>query len=178
MRRSILGGVVAMLAAPVLALDDGAHGVWLQAQDGTQIHIASLELNGGVYDLTLEETPFSDHFLSMRPFKCVEGPDMLWCHVPYPYEIKRDISTETTDLEYDFLFLWKRAGSYGIDMWNGIYYELEAQDNGLIGHVHEMDMNTLSVPPEAGNFRPLQAKHLEPGDPDSHWLPHLVIKPK
>ncbi len=103
---------------------------------------------------------------------------MLWCHVPYPYEIKRDISVEPTDLEYDFLFLWKKAGSYGIDMWNGVYYELSEQDGNLVGSLHEMDMNVLSVPPEAGVLRPLKPTDLELGDPDSHWLPKLVIGPK
>ncbi len=178
MKKLILLGVAAIWAGPGVALEDGQHGVWLQDQDGTRIHIASVDVTDGTYKLTLDEAPFSDHFLSMRPFKCVEGPEMLWCHVPYPYEIKRDISSDPTDLEYDFLFLWKKAGSYGIDMWNGVYYELTEQDGGLVGDLHEMDMNVLSVPPDTGELRPLKPTDLEPGDPDSHWLPQLVIGPE
>ncbi len=178
MRKSILLCVAAICAGPGMALEDGPHGVWLLDQDGVRIQIASVDIKEGAYALTLEDAPFTDHFLSMRPFKCVEGPEMLWCHVPYPYEIKRDISVEPTDLEYDFLFLWKKAGSYGIDMWNGVYYELSEQDGNLVGSLHEMDMNVLSVPPEAGVLRPLKPTDLELGDPDSHWLPKLVIGPK
>lgn len=177
MRKLILGGLWALMAPPVHALDEGENGVWLQAQDGARIRIATVTEADGRYDLQMNDAVFGEHFLSMRPFKCVEGPDMLWCHVPYPYEIKRDISKDVTDLEYDFLFIWKPAGSYGIDMWNGLYYELEGDQNTLTGTLHEMDMNVLSVPPEDGNLRPLTAKHLEPGDAESHWLPHLVIGP-
>ncbi|PYG34738.1 hypothetical protein [Pelagimonas varians] len=178
MRKLILWGAMALGAGPVCALEDGVNGVWLQAQDGARIKIAAINVTGDAYDVQMQDDAFGEYFLSMRPFKCVEGPEMLWCHVPYPYEIKRDVSTEATDLEYDFLFLWKPAGSYGIDMWNGVYYELESDGNGLVGTLHEMDMNVLSVPPEDGNLRPLLPKHLEPGDPDSHWLPKLVIGPQ
>ncbi|MGH1413424.1 MAG: hypothetical protein ACRBB0_08020 [Pelagimonas sp.] len=179
MQNPILTGVVCfwIAAGPAAALEDGQHGVWLVDQSGTRLHIATIDLRDGAYELAMEDAAFGDQFLSMRPFKCVEGPEMIWCHVPYPYEIKREISDDLTDLEYDFLFLWKKAGSYGIDMWNGIYYELQDQGSALVGDIHELDMNVLSVPPEAGNLRPLLSKHLEPGDPDSHWLPKLVIGP-
>ena len=69
------------------------------------------------------------------------------------------------------------AGAYGIDLWNGVYYQLEASDDGRIrGHLHEMDMNILSAPPDAGNMRPVVDSDLEPGDVDSHWLPVLIIE--
>lgn len=177
MRKTILSGVVALWAGQGAALEDGGYGVWLLDQDGGRIDIATLTLVDDTYSVAMTDTAFGDHFLSMRPFKCVNGPEMLWCHVPYPYEIKRDIASDVVDLEYDFLFLWKKAGSYGIDLWNGVYYVLDVQGDGLLGTLHEMDMNTLSVPPEAGNFRPVLAKHLEPGDLDSHWLPRLEISP-
>jgi hypothetical protein len=37
-------------------------------------------------------------------------------------------------------------------------------------------MDLLSAPPGAGDLRPLEAKDLHPGDPDSHWLPRLIIE--
>nr|MDJ0640618.1 hypothetical protein [Paracoccaceae bacterium] len=117
-----------------------------------------------------------DHFLSMRPFKCLEGPEKHWCHVPYPYEIRRDLSADLTDLEYDFLFLWKAATDYGIDTWNGVYYRLEADGAGFAGTLHELDLGQLAVPPAAGELRPIAEKDLHEADPESHWLPRLIVE--
>ena len=120
---------------------------------------------------------FGDYFLSMRPFKCLEGPEKLWCRVPYPYDIRRKVSDgDLTDLEYDTLFIWKKASDYGIDMWNGVYYRFELDGDTLIGTLHEIDMDVLSAPPVKGNLRPVGKYDIEPGDPESHWLPELRIE--
>lgn len=166
---------LAFAAAPVLAEEN--HGVYLQDQSGERLQIATLNTApDGTYDVTMNAAAFTDHFLSMRPFKCLEGPVKNWCHMPYPYAIRRDISEELTDLEYDFLFLWKDSSDYGINMWNGIYYRIEPDGGGFRGAVHEMDMNLLASPPEAGDFRPLRPQDIIESDPDSHWLPHLIIE--
>lgn len=152
-------------------------GVYLEDADGDRIQIATVEIgNSGQYSIEMNGASFEDHFLSMRPFKCLEGPLKHWCHVPYPYEIARDVSQDLTDLEYDFLFVWKDANEYGINMWNGVYYKLEEQQGRLVGTLHEMDMDVLSAPPDAGELRPLSSKHLHESDPDSHWLPHMVVE--
>ncbi|MEP2531162.1 hypothetical protein [Shimia sp.] len=150
--------------------------VYLETDDGTRIDVAQVTVTeNGQFAVEMNDASFTDHFLSMRPFKCIEGPDKHWCHVPYPYENRRNISADLTDLEYDFLFLWKDSTEYGIDMWNGVYYKLSQDGNGLTGILHEMDMNTLSAPPDPGDLRPIAAKHLHESDPDSHWLPRLII---
>ncbi len=158
--------------------DAGRYSAFLEQADGSRIMVAGIELDAeGTYDIAMEAAPFSDHFLSMRPFKCLEGPDKHWCHVPYPYENRRRLAEgDLTDLEYDFLFLWKGATEYGINMWNGVYYKLSEEDGRLVGHLHEMDMDILSAPPAAGDLRPVQEYDLEEGDPDSFWLPRLVIE--
>ncbi|WP_424971247.1 hypothetical protein [Dinoroseobacter sp. S76] len=178
--RSGLPFAVAGAACLILATPDAGaaetRAVYLEAQDGERLAIADLVVEDGAYDLTLRDGPFSDHFLSMRPFKCLTGAEKHWCYVPYPYENARNIGSELTDLEYDLLFLWKGAGEYGINMWNGVYYKLEAEGDRLVGVMHEMDMDILSAPPEDGNLRPVREMDLEPADPDSHWLPRLVIE--
>lgn len=132
---------------------------------------------GSRYRFTLNDTGFKDHFLSMRPFKCLEGQDKHWCYVPYPYTNKRTVSErDLTDLEYDLLFVWKGATDYGINMWNGVYYKLTTDGGQIVGTLHEMDMDTLSAPPAEGDFRPLTAGDLHEADPESHWLPRLVIE--
>ena len=57
-----------------------------------------------------------------------------------------------------------------------VYYKLHEEDGRLIGSLHEMDMDTLSARPDAGELRPLGAKHIHESDPESHWLPRLVIE--
>lgn len=128
------------------------------------------------YSVLWDETKFADHFLSMRPFKCLEGQEKHWCQVPYPYEINRQVSTkDLTDLEYDLMFLWKGATEYGINMWNGVYYRLAIDGERLVGQLHEIDMEPLGVPPAAGEMRPIRTSDLHEADPDSHWLPVIVI---
>jgi len=181
MRLAITFGLLlqtSALCAESSAPAAGTYGAFLEEAGGTRIKVAAISVDAeGHYDLVMESQPFTDHFLSMRPFKCLEGPDKHWCHVPYPYEIRRHVSgADLTDLEYDFLFLWKGATDYGINMWNGVYYKLSVEEGRLVGHLHEMDMDILSAPPEAGDLRPVGAYDLEEGDPDSFWLPRLVIE--
>lgn len=154
------------------------HVVFLESQDGTRIPIATIDVaSDGAYEIDYTTSAFSDHFLSMRPFKCVDASEKLWCHVPYPYEIQRSLTEDLVDLEYDLLFVWKGSGDYGIDMWNGVYYRLTSEGDQIIGHLHEVDLGRLAVPPEPGNLRPLRLVDLEEGDPGSHPLPRVVIKP-
>ena len=154
-----------------------SRGVFLEDAKGQRIQIATAEFQSDdTYTVVMNDAPFEDHFLSMRPFKCLEGPTKNWCYVPYPYEISRNISNDLIDLEYDFLFVWKDSNDYGINMWNGVYYKLNEENGRLVGSLHEMDMDTSSSPPDAGELRPLKAKHIHESDPDSHWLPRLVIE--
>lgn len=158
------------------ATDWDNHTVYLETKAGDQIEIATLSGDSRGYSVTMTDSAFSDHFLSMRPFKCVDGPEKTWCHVPYPYAINRTTESDFIDLEYDFLFVWKGKTEYGINMWNGVYYVIEPQDDGFVGHMHEINMDILAVPPDEGVLRPVRAVDLEETDPESHWLPILRIK--
>ncbi len=166
------------LAAPLL---EGERTVYLTDAAGERVAVADLTFtpdgDGARYEIEMRGGPFTDHFLSMRPFKCLEGSAKHWCHVPYPYEIRRRVTAEDlTDLEYDLLFIWKGATEYGINMWNGVYYQFEMTDGRITGAINEMDMDKLAVPPDAGVLRPIREVDVEEGDPDSHWLPFVVIE--
>lgn len=170
----VFGLALSFMASGALA---ETKSVFLEDIEGGRIQIAIVEFNNtGAYNVVMNNAVFEDHFLSMRPFKCLEGPTKNWCHVPYPYEISRNTSADLTDLEYDFLFVWKGSNDYGINMWNGVYYKLQQADGHFSGTLYEMDMDTLAVPPATGELRPVQAKHLHQSDPESHWLPRLVIE--
>jgi hypothetical protein len=165
-------------AVQAAELPVGEKTVYLLDRAGGRQPIGTLTIAlTGRYDLRLEENHFGDFFLSMRPFKCLTGSEKHWCHVPYPYANERRLKADDlTDLEYDLLFLWKGATEYGINMWNGVYYQLTLTDRRFSGTLKEVDMDVLSVPPEQGNLRPLTASDLHEADPDSHWLPGILIE--
>lgn len=160
---------------------EGARQIYLVSGAGDRIRIGEVRFapvaDGADYTIAWNEAGFADYFLSMRPFRCIEGPDKLWCHVPYPYTIRRHVSADDlTDLEYDLLFLWKPAGAYGIDLWNGVYYRLTVQGDRIVGTINEMDMGMLAAPPADGSLRPVLHEDLYEADPESHWLPKVVIE--
>jgi hypothetical protein len=67
-----------------------------QLGDGSQVVLGSVVFtpaDGGRtgFALSLDHKALSDHFLSMREFKCLAGPSELSCHVPYPYANPRQI---------------------------------------------------------------------------------------
>ena len=178
----IFAAALALIAAaqPASALE-GAKTVYLADAAGERVAVADVTFtpddDGARYEIAMRAGPFTDHFLSMRPFKCLEGTAKHWCHVPFPYEIRREVSADDlTDLEYDLLFIWKGATEYGINMWNGVYYQLEMTDGRITGSISEMDMDKLAVPPGEGVLRPIREVDVEEGDPDSHWLPFVVIE--
>ncbi len=175
--------VMLVLASPAEAADSftGERHTKL-VEHGGKAHIVGRirftpEGKTSPYKIEWRDDAFSDHFLSMRPFKCLQGDRKHWCRVPYPYENRRRVgTTDLTDLEYDLLFIWKGSKEYGINMWNGVYYKLKAEKGRLVGMLHEMDMDKLSAPPDDGNLRPIRDAYLEPGEPESHWLPQLAIE--
>lgn len=181
MPRAAFAVIAAMIAAPAMA--DGPRALSLIAEDGAPVQVAEVTLGAPDADgaqsvaIAWNDALFGDYFLSMRPFKCLEGPEQLWCRVPYPYEIARRIGPgDLTDLEYATLFVWKPKGAYGIDLWNGVYYVMEAAPDGsLVGVLHDYDMNALGIPPAPGDMRPIAADELTIGPEDGRWLPGLVI---
>lgn len=160
--------------------------VFLQKADASELKIAQISLTknteGGYQTrVVLAENVFGDHFLSMRPFKCTETEGYMLCHLPYPYENKREINAnDLTDLEYDLLFIRRSPTDYGIDPWNGVYFKLEGQgDPGsgqFTGELYEINLDILAAPPENGNLRPIQLSDLHEAESQSHAWPNLIIR--
>ncbi|MGB0747852.1 MAG: hypothetical protein ACPGO3_03820 [Magnetospiraceae bacterium] len=180
LRRLFLASL-ALFALPAQAEIAGRKTVYLHPVSGDPLAIGTVTLvrdgAGWTFDVALAPEKFEDHFLSMRPFKCLEGDTRYLCHLPYPYaKGQRITANDLTDLEYEFLFIWKAPTDYGIDMWNGVYYRLALAQDRLIGRVHEVNMDLLASPPEDRTTRPITEGDLEPGEPASHWLPMLTIE--
>ena len=131
--------------------------------------------DGYRYKLTLDDSKFSDQFLSMRPFKCLDGETMI-CHLAYPYEKGQRISAgDMMDLEYDFLFIARSPSEYGINPYNGRYYRLRITDNGLEGAIYAVDLDILAAPPDDGVTRPLTADVLDELEAERERFGRIVI---
>lgn len=156
----------------------------LGAQDGTGTEIGSvtfgpLQPNGERgFAVDLSSGPFSEHFLSMRPFRCLEAAAEWYCHLPYPYSMRGTISADDlTDLEYSLLFIRKAPAEFGIDAWNGLYFRLKpGATSTLEGTLLEGDFNVLASPPETENARPLDPAEFLEADRKRRAFPSLVIR--
>jgi hypothetical protein len=130
--------------------------------------------------VVLDDTRFADHFLSMRPFKCLEGSEQLLCHLPYPYQNQQLISPDDlTDLEYQLLFIRKAPNDYGINPWFGVYYRLQWENppsGPISGQLFETDMDVLAAPPDDPSVRPITPDDLYEAAPGVHWLPRILMR--
>jgi hypothetical protein len=163
-------------------LPQGTKTISLIAADGTRQVIGHVTFetvkDATTFDVQIDAPEFSDEFLSMRPFRCLPDAKEMWCHLAYPYELKRLITAaDLTDLEYALLFLFKPPAGYGIDAWNGLYFKLALADDGVIvGGLNESDFNVLASPPEKGVTRPIAASALTAVADDAHRFAKIEIK--
>ena len=130
------------------------------------------------FDIKLDAPEFSAEFLSMRPFSCLAGEKEMWCHLAYPYDLKKQISAaDLTDLEYALLFLHKPQTGYGIDPWNGLYFKMSLGEDGAItGTLHDVNLDPLGVPPADRSARLIGPENLTVSDPATHRFAKIEIK--
>lgn len=154
--------------------------VYAELASGDRIAIAEVSLpdeGQGAYRFDLDESVLSEHFLSMRPFKCLDLEGQTVCHLPYPYELAGEVQAlDWRDLEYRLLFLFKDAGEYGINFENGYYFRFEQDGDRLIGTRFETNMDQLASPPEDGVRYPLEETELYESEGASHQVLRLVIE--
>lgn len=128
------------------------------------------------YELNIDHQRFTDHFLSMKEMKCLEGKE-LWCRIPYPYANPQTISADDLRwLEHDLLFMFKRANEFGANFWNGIYYLLQLEDQTLRGEARAVDLNQLASPPDDQTVPPIGEYDSDKIEPGQRWLPRLIIR--
>jgi len=158
----------------------GEKKVFLDSPSGESLQIGTVTMQGepNAMDITfvLDESKFSDQFLSMRPFKCIDGSPMV-CRLAYPYEKENRISADNFgDLEYEFLFISRSPTEYGIDPYNGRYYVISEKQGKLTGEIRAVDLNILAAPPEEGNTRPITEADLDPLEASNERFPVLRIE--
>lgn len=158
----------------------GTQTITLEGRDGQVIPIGTVSFHpqgaGTAFVLNLDHGRFKDFFLSMREFKCLEGPEVL-CHVPYPH---RNPATLTRDdlgwLEHSLLFMHKSPAEFGARLWNGVYYRMRVTAEGITGTAQAVDLNQIGAPPDDEGRPPYRPADTQDIDPSSRWLGTLKIR--
>lgn len=129
-------------------------------------------------DVEIDSDTFNNHFLSMRPFECIDDAAEWYCYQPYPYELNNVVTVDdVSDLEYQLLFIRKTQKEFGIDAWNGMYFKLAQNDDGQWrGKMLEGDLNVLQSPPE-GNTKPIDLSEFIEADPDIRRFTEITLQP-
>ena len=156
--------------------------IYLVNQANEELTIGTIEFTnqtaaGAAYTIDIGGSAFNDHFLSMRPFECIEGPKDWFCYLTYPYPLKQVVtSNDLSDLEYNLLFIVKSPSEFGIDAWNGVYYQLTLQVDGSIkGMLLQGDLNVLQNPPEP-YAKPINLNEFIDDEAAKQRFPTLVIR--
>ncbi len=174
--------LLAMLA-PAMAWDlSGTKRISAMTRDQQLIPIGTVDFkpqpdgNTG-FTLHMDHARFTDHFLSMKEFKCLEGADEVMCHVPYPYKNPAVVSASSFAwLEHSLLFLFKQPRDFGAKLWNGLYYRLERDEAGLVGTPQAVDLNLISAPPEDLSTPPYNAALRDDVPTGARWIERLLIR--
>jgi hypothetical protein len=177
-----VAGLGAASAEPDRPLPDGTKTITLVSDGGERVAIGEVAFQRdgreAAFEIKLDASKFQDEFLSMRPFSCLPDTKQMWCHLAYPYDLKRRISTDDlVDLEYSLLFLFKPPTGYGIDPWNGLYFAMTLTDDGAItGTLHDVNLDPLGTPPADRSARTIQPHELTKSDPASRRFARVEIR--
>jgi len=168
-------GVTSATAAP-----DGTRSITLHARDGSTVVVGQVAFTpqpdgSARFAITLDHAPFTDHFLSMREFKCLAGGTEILCHVPYPYPQPGTVRDgDLAWLEHALLFMFKKPGEFGAKLWNGVYWQLKPQGSGWVGTPQAVDLNLIGAPPDKPG-PPLRKALRDDMPGDARWFVRLTI---
>lgn len=179
-RLALLFGMLALplpLAAWELA---GTKTIALADQHGKELPIGTVSFRPQGerigFVLKLDDTRFKDFFLSMKEFKCLEGPEVM-CHVPYPHATPASVTPDDLAwLEHALLFLHKSPGEFSAKLWNGLYYRMTLTPDGIVGVAQAVDLNLIGAPPELPGVPPYRDVERSDVAPGSRWLGRLTIR--
>lgn len=170
-----------MTASQAQALE-GTKVVSLHTAEGAALRIGTIDLipiasGGARFSIQLDPAAFTDHFLSMKEFKCVGGTPELMCAVPYPYPSPSTVTdTDYAWLEHALLFMFKRPSDYGAKLWNGVYFQLSRTATGLRGVPQAVDLNYISAPPAKPDVPPYTRSLRDDYPADARWVRAITIE--
>jgi hypothetical protein len=178
----ILFLALASLPARAWAWDmAGTKTITLHGRDGKSVQIGFVTFapkgERTAFSIRMNTPALTDHFLSMREFKCIEGSGEILCHVPYPYDHPATVSiTDFAWLEHALLFLYKLPKDFGAKWWNGVYYRLKLTDQGLVGLPEAIDLNQISAPHADLSVPPYGPDKRSEMAPGARWFDKLTIE--
>jgi hypothetical protein len=185
LRKGLLRSSPFLLACSVALagpLDAGTRRVVLHARDGGLTVIGAVTFSprpdGRVaFSWQVDTAPFTDHFLSMREFKCLPGQGEILCLVPYPYPHPGHVARDDLAwLEHSLLFMYKKSSEFGAQLWNGVYFRLAVDGNRLVGTPQAVDLNRISAPPQRTEVPPFGTAHRDDIPPGARWYGRLTIE--
>lgn len=180
-----LGAVVLLAAAtaPAIAWDlTGLRTITAVTRDQQRINLGTVQFDAqpdgrARFTIKMDHSRFTDHFLSMKEFKCLQGPDELMCHVPYPYPQPGTVgNTDLAWLEHSLLFMFKLPSEFGAKLWNGLYFQFERTPQGLRGRAQAVDLNRISAPPDRPGVPPYRPALRDDVRSGSRWIETLLIE--
>ncbi|MEZ5664656.1 MAG: hypothetical protein R3E94_14170 [Burkholderiaceae bacterium] len=178
--------LLASFLLPVTALAGfefkGTKSLVAVAADGARLPIGTVQFmptgsGTATFSLGLQVEAFTDHFLSMKEFKCLTSAREITCHVPFPYRNPAIVGTgQLVWLEHSLLFLYKSPSEFGAKLWNGVYYQFQEQGDALVGSPRAVDLNEISAPPADDSVPPFGAENRHDMPADARWIRQLVIE--
>lgn len=129
------------------------------------------------FKVEMQHEALSDHFLSMREFKCLPGPKEISCYVPYPYRHPEQVRPgQLAWLEHSLLFFFKTPTDFGAKLWNGLYFVFTDTGPALVGVPQAVDLNLIGAPPADLSRPPYgpDKRHAIPAD--ARWIRTLRIE--
>lgn len=181
-----LAAILLLLGTPVCSQaawdPSGTKAIVATVADGSRVNLGSIHFAPAAdgsfsFKLSLDATAFSDHFLSMREFKCMQGRSELTCHVPYPYANPRTVTRGGYAwLEHSLLFFYKLPSDFGAKLWNGVYFEFRESGSGLTGTPKAIDLNLIAAPPANPSVPPFRPALRDDMTPNARWIKTLSIE--
>lgn len=180
MRRALIIVLASLFVLPADAFElAGRKQIALETKDGKTVEIGTVTFapkDGKTgFTLDIDTGKFKTFFLSMRDFKCLEGPE-LECFVPYPYKTPATVTKDDLAwLAHSLLFFYKSLTSYGAPLGNGLYYDLKTTDRGIEGLPEAIDLNAIASPPEDPTAPPYDAASRDKIEDGARWISKLTI---
>jgi hypothetical protein len=158
----------------------GSKVIKLQTRDGQNIVLGTVDFkpkgDASTFALHLDHAKMKDFFLSMKEFKCLEGEE-IQCHVPYPYPNPGTITRKDLRwLEHSLLFLYKAPKDFGAKLWNGLYYQMQITDRGIVGTPQAVDLGMIGAPPADTSIPPYGPGERSEITSNSRWITGLTIE--
>ena len=184
MRKGLLCSPFLLFACVALAapLDAGMKSVKLHAKDGSSVDIGQVVFTPRADGRTAfvwkaDTSRFTDHFLSMREFKCLPGQGEIMCLVPYPYAQPGHVAAnDLAWLEHSLLFMFKKQSELGAQLWNGVIWKLAADGNRLAGTPQAVDLNRIASPPAKTDVPPYGAAQRDDIPVTARWFNKITIE--